>query len=259
MSQLIGPVVCGGVGGSGTRLLALILQELNFFMGKELNQSKDLLLMGRVLPNLRKMLSESNPDTLLKASSFINESLYDVQKIMMDDIDARHYDGWGWKVPPNFFLIEYLNNVFPNAKYIHLIRNGLDMAYSSNSNQLRNWGFFFDIVPSELELEKRKNAFLLKYWVAANNFAISNAEQYMGHNFLLLNFEELCLFPDKSINRICDFLSITVSKEKKKNICNLIIPPGSIGRYKEHDLEVFDESDLKKLKDFGFEGYNYNL
>jgi len=38
------PVAIGGVGGSGTRLIAQCLKELGYFIGSDLNESNDNLL-----------------------------------------------------------------------------------------------------------------------------------------------------------------------------------------------------------------------
>jgi hypothetical protein len=46
-------------------------------------------------------------------------------------------DGWGWKEPNSHIILDCLASRLENMKYIHVIRNGLDMAYSSNQNQLR--------------------------------------------------------------------------------------------------------------------------
>ena len=41
---LTGPVVIGGVGGSGTRVLAEILSLFGFYLGNDLNGAKDNLV-----------------------------------------------------------------------------------------------------------------------------------------------------------------------------------------------------------------------
>lgn len=252
MDNIIGPIICGGVGGSGTRILAQLLEKMDIFMGEDLNQSKDLLLMGKLLPGLRRILNDSNMLGASDVTEFVNKSLFDVQEIMLGGVSEYH-KGWGWKVPPNFFLIEYFNDVFENAKYIHVIRHGLDMAYSENNNQLRNWGFFFGITPSEFELRKNKNTLMLKYWIAANNYAIANANKYMGSNFLLIKFEDICFSPEKIINDLCDFLSISIAGEMRKDLCQIIKPPRTVGRYKKYDVSCFDESDVVEVKKLGFD------
>ena len=47
---------------------------------------------------------------------------------------------WGWKEPNTHVILERMLNSFPQLKYIHVMRNGLDMAYSSNQQQLLLWG-----------------------------------------------------------------------------------------------------------------------
>ena len=42
-NTLPGPIVIGGVGGSGTRVLAEILRSLDIFIGNDLNESLDNL------------------------------------------------------------------------------------------------------------------------------------------------------------------------------------------------------------------------
>src|SRR5262249_24496407 len=50
---------------------------------------------------------------------------------------------WGWKEPNTHVFLDRLQTAFPEMKYIHVMRNGLDMAYSENQNQLKLWGSVF--------------------------------------------------------------------------------------------------------------------
>ena len=61
---------------------------------------------------------------------------------MSDDFNEQKEQtlGWGWKIPGNFYILKQLAERYPNLKYIHSLRNGLDMAFSKNQNQLNNWG-----------------------------------------------------------------------------------------------------------------------
>jgi hypothetical protein len=47
---------------------------------------------------------------------------------------------WGWKEPNTHIVIERLWKRIPELRYIHVVRHGLDMAYSRNQNQLQLWG-----------------------------------------------------------------------------------------------------------------------
>ena len=48
---------------------------------------------------------------------------------------ARHI-GWGWKEPISHIYIEHLAAHFDGLRWIHVMRHGLDMAYSTNQRQL---------------------------------------------------------------------------------------------------------------------------
>ena len=53
------PVAIGGIGGSGTRLIAQCLKELGFYLGGDLNQANDNLWFV-LLFNLENVLSRTS-------------------------------------------------------------------------------------------------------------------------------------------------------------------------------------------------------
>lgn len=46
---------------------------------------------------------------------------------------------WGWKEPNSRMFLPNLKEVFPNMKYVHVIRDGVYMSRSTNRNQLIQW------------------------------------------------------------------------------------------------------------------------
>jgi len=62
MSELFGPpIVVGGLGGSGTRVIALMLERLGFFMGDDLNHAHDNMTLARGFPAMRDAIQELGP------------------------------------------------------------------------------------------------------------------------------------------------------------------------------------------------------
>ena len=60
------PVVVGGVGGSGTRLIAECLKEAGYFMGADINDAKDNLWFTLLFKRLEVLSSsEEEFDTLV--------------------------------------------------------------------------------------------------------------------------------------------------------------------------------------------------
>jgi len=55
------PILIGGVGGSGTRIVTEILKQSGIFMGDSLNVSNDNMQIGNEFPNMRDVIQNSGP------------------------------------------------------------------------------------------------------------------------------------------------------------------------------------------------------
>jgi hypothetical protein len=170
--ELSGPVIIGGVGGSGTRVVAEIINLLGFYIGGDLNPAKDnlwfLMLFKRprwfrrarhdkhkIFTGLR-LLSKA---MLHKTVPGWPELKFLIRAVLEISIFGHNYKGdgrglwpfvrawnmvagqpkmimdqtrWGWKEPNSHIYLEYLAAFFGDIKYIHTIRHGLDMAFIWN-------------------------------------------------------------------------------------------------------------------------------
>lgn len=244
------PVFVGGVGGSGTRVVTEILKQMGIFMGANLNNSNDYLEFSRLGAKLRQLMQESGEATNDEILDHVHSSLDELKCLIfkeMEETPGENYCGWGWKTPPNFIILEHLNSHFDGMKYIHVIRHGLDMAFSSNLNQLKLWGFYFGIDQENMGLHQAA----LKYWIAANKYAIRLAQQLLNDRFLLLKYEDLCLSPDDTISKILKFLD--VKSDKELNVSKLVCSPGTIGRSIGYPIHLFEQADLQEVAQLGFE------
>src|SRR5687768_4843438 len=52
---------------------------------------------------------------------------------------------WGWKEPNSHVFLRQLIDHFPGLRYVHVVRHGLDMAYTRNKTQLEIWGDRFGV------------------------------------------------------------------------------------------------------------------
>ena len=180
-------VFIGGVGGSGTRVVAEIVNKLGIFVGSNLNGALDNLDWpgSRVAPLIRdksRRYEEKFPEMSNAFTSFAN-------KMSSDSANERCTGlAWGTKVPGSFYYLRYLSEIFENMRYIHIVRHGLDMAYSQNHNQFSNWGGYFDILSENDATPK----YLLKYWAHANIHALENCRRWLPNQHLIIKFEDLC-------------------------------------------------------------------
>ncbi len=273
------PVAIGGVGGSGTRLIADILIQMGYYMGDDLNGSTDnlwyTLLFKRqnlwpLKDNLEKyskayklfikIMTESTQLTLEEKQYLQKISHSERLQHTSDWLQERALNAlskkksiqamqpWGWKEPNTHIALPELLNITPNMKYIHVMRHGLDMAYSNNQNQLAFWGQQLLNKNAPLKITP-ENSF--HYWCTVHK-RILDIGQDMGENFLLLNYDDFCLHPKKEVSALEEFLSIKLSPQDLIKIEKLISIPNSLGRYKTESVTGFNDSDLNFLQSLGY-------
>lgn len=269
------PVVIGGVGGSGTRLIAQCLKEVGYFMGHDLNNANDNLWFTLLFKRIEILSSsEKEFDELLEilltgitgAREFTKNHIDLIDGLALKDRDQHPASWlrqrvntllskkpktklsakWGWKEPNSHIVIDRLIDRLENMKYIHVARNGLDMAYSNNQNQLRLWGPHFiresfNITPY----------YSLRYWCITHR-RVLNIGESMRTNFLFLNYDDFCLNPENGIKQLCEFLGLETD-DIVPQIVELIHPPDSIGRFKQYGTNIFAEKDIAYVKSLGFD------
>jgi hypothetical protein len=270
----ISPVAIGGVGGSGTRLIANCLEELNYHIGSDLNKAKDNLWFTLLFKHidildyndeqlkdlLNIFLQGMLTDKPLSEAhiSAVNELVHDnrhlpkeffeerAASLTLSHNNAKKFTNWGWKEPNTHIILDRLISYMPNMKYIHVMRNGLDMAHSANQNQQFLWGKKF--VGDHF---KQTPYYSLKYWCIVHQRLLKIAKP-MGNHFLLLNFDDFCSNPELEIPKLLDFLGAPSDDTMIEKFSSLIKAPASIGRYKEFGTDIFDQDDLCFVESLGF-------
>lgn len=284
------PVAIGGVGGSGTRLIASLLQKAGYYLGDDLNEPLDNLWFTFLLKRRELWPIEQNIPALNQALGIFLNVMTTRMSISENDHELieslrlkprlhhpigwrqkrrdslHHYlhsnppsqTRWGWKEPNSHFLLPYLDQRIKGFKYIHVMRHGLDMAASNNQNQLVYWG------PKLLDLrvERQNVAQSLSFWCKTHQRVIDFGRD-MKERFYLLNFDEFCLSPEEELPKLMGFLGNTdgVSPDKKEGkkedsigpFLEEITIPASTGRRRRYPLEAFNPRDVEYVRSLGFD------
>jgi hypothetical protein len=241
------PIGVGGVGGSGTRLVANLMNTMGVVMAGVVNASRD----NMVWPPFRKLLKEANPRSDEERRQIIFGDLTRFERQMHADFQRRRNSEktWFWKVPTTFFWLEYVAEYFPRMKYVHVIRHGLDMAFTRNVRQFANWAQFFDLSFST----PLHHSDVLAYWIKANQYATSKAIRLLGSRYFLLRFDDICLRPEPTLRELADFLEVPAAALDWDALGQLIAVPPSIGRYKSKDYRgLFTQQMIDAVESFGF-------
>jgi hypothetical protein len=280
-----GPIVIGGMGGSGTRLVAEICSLFGIYLGDDLNIASDnlfytLLFRRRIwfyktyqdqkeinvgLSLLKKLLLKRYLLTprelwfLLYATAdmslhYRDERTWAFKRLFSILRYPRFvnpsFQGWGWKEPNSYLLIQQLSENFGNLKFIHTIRHGLDMAFSKNQRQMKAWGERFGISNPEKEADIPPAS--LKYWLKVNNITAKYGNILGDNHYLQINFDSLCQNPQDTIDDIISFLELKIDPDTYQKALLMPQVPESVGRYKDQDLTQFDPDDLTAVRKFGF-------
>jgi len=283
------PVIIGGIGGSGTRVVAEILSTFGIFMGNDLNGAQDNVLHTLLFKrpawfiknhhnsqqlaiglSLFKKLTLKNERLTLSEISFLIRATasmtcfghnhkkngtgrWAIERLinaLSTTRSKQEYIGWGWKEPNSHLLLNEFPKNFSHFKYIHTTRHGLDMAFSKNQQQLYNWAELYNIkCPSSLKEEPQSS---LKYWLRVHEKIIKTSHSLSDEQFLLLNFDALCSNPEAEILKLIKFLNIEVETTSLQQAIRLPKRPASTGRFLNENLNNFDSSDLDSLSKFGF-------
>ncbi|MBN2166110.1 MAG: sulfotransferase domain-containing protein [Marinilabiliaceae bacterium] len=272
-------IAIGALGGSGTRAVAEVLIQAGFYLGDDLNESNDNLIFTRLFKNpdwfkeasvnqrkkrmdvfekymLFKRLSikdfyvlffaaKTNPTIHSKASFY-----FQITKRLF--CNGKLKTNWGWKEPnTQIYMCEFLD-YFDELKYIHVLRHGLDMAFSNNKQQLNNWGWKYNIVLHGNENDDELANKQLDYWINSTKDIMEKSKKY-NNRFLLINHESFCQNPKYEIDKMLVFSGINISPENVERLYTIPKNTGSNNRYKQMDLSIFDDQKLQFVKDMGFE------
>ena len=151
---------------------------------------------------------------------------------------------WGDKTPMNTLYLDWIGPVFPYSKFVHIIRDGRDVA-SSYLKMGR-----YDTI---LEAVNR--------WINSIELAQSFGSK-IKENYMEIRYEELVTNTESEIQRICDFLNIQydsamldhtkqvgkLGDTDKSHHSNLSKPISSesIGKWKSN-LSESDQESITKL------------
>ena len=268
------PIAIGGVGGSGTRLVAEIVKQLGYFIGDDLNHANDNLLFTLLFKDIELWECTDNDFTtryeLLENIIARGIGPTDTQKKLLNScINEREQHNkewleerankaiknnihttknlWGWKEPNTHIFLPQILKHNHKIKYIHVMRNGLDMAYSKNQNQLKLWGekllgYKPTITPDES----------LKYWIAVHK-KILDLQQLQPEKIIIINYDELSSGSQSEMDKIVQFTGIDVTPKKLSLLQELCIPQNTTARYKNFNNDFVTQEQYHFLKNLGFQ------
>lgn len=197
------PVIVFNKSHSGSRMLARVLDEAGIAMGARLNESWDSLdvlelveyLVTRYYPDYSPLWRPDRPaDTTLER--------------LLTSVFERHLQGvpagrrWGWKLCETVTILPVLDYCFPGATYVHLVRDGRDVAFCDhkapdspfwrkiyfNTDRIRTYGRLRLSAPA---YRRRSHLYNAIHW--SNNVSVGRRFGAMlRERYHEVRYEDLC-------------------------------------------------------------------
>ena len=95
----------------------------------------------------------------------------------LDDPQAM----WGWKAPRTILILPFVHELFAGMRAIHLVRDGRDMAYSRNQQQMRRHA---PLLLNNDHNEASEPVRSIAFWANVNLAAARYGERELGPNYL---------------------------------------------------------------------------
>ncbi len=215
------PVIVIGMHRSGTSLLVRLLGELGVFIGKELDVHDEAWCFKDTNKDLLALAGAhwAKPQAFVKAlrtEGFVARCQELVEASFLRRLasygDATRAAAWGWRDPRNTVTLPIWRERFPDAKVIHVVRNGLDVAMSLHRREVPHW----------LRRSVEKRIFpptigaCYRLWKVYVGLGRSHEKSHPG--WLSVRYEDLLCGPAEELGRIAEFAGIKLADGQAERV-----------------------------------------
>jgi len=178
--------------------------------------------------------------------------LDDLRGVLTDHLQpiAPSPRAWGWKEPRSIYLLPFLHRHLPDLRFLHVVRDGRDMALSANQNQLRKHGEVIGLTGADIDPAVQS----ITLWSWINGVTAAYGRDRMGDAYLRIRLEDLCHDPAAVTATVLAFFGLEADPEV---VSDEVAPPSSLGRWREADpslVAAMTEAAGRTLAELGYGG-----
>ena len=230
-----------GRGHGGTRAISHTLYASGVFMGNCQNRSGDKIPPQKLYDACRVMAKyvkwqgglRWNLDALNDVE--IDPEFIDLVNAYLEDVLLDPAEHKGWKLPETTLIYPWITRMFPDAKYIHWLRDPRDSIISGHkTDDLSDFGIEYP----KTENIRRRRAISWKY-----QYDLMQATP-RPVNCIDVRFEDFVMNQEDTLVKLESFLGIPLGR--------IVLRPESVGRWKtdkeDHDFDFL----LTAMKENGY-------
>lgn len=243
------PLILLGMHRSGTSLMVRLLRDVGVHMGHRLSRdAEDIFFQklnrriynavdvrwGYVAPLIEAMRT---PRFVEQQTELMRRALFSPKHRWAPEPHIVRFFGaplwelfrqgevfpWGWKDPRTTLTFPIWLRIFPRARVVHIVRNGIDVAISTHrrsqkqQRRLRNRVLRFDYCPITLDFE-----YCFNLWEQHVSFILEQRQLIPEGQYLEMRYEDLLVAPAGQLRRIASFIDHQVPERFLRAACERV-------------------------------------
>jgi hypothetical protein len=234
------PVIVFCKSHSGSRLLARLMMAGGIWLGALRNDSED---SAQFLQLVEPLVKAYHPDW----SRFFTQNADEVEALAIQVIDThlvhRPKDApWGWKLCETGYILPFVHRVFPQARFVHLLRDGRDVAFCDHvAPRTPFWSkVYFDTDQisawqgrglSNRAYQRAPHIYNAQHWVNSVRLGRSYGAM-LGAQYIELRYEDMVSAPLRFATELMRRLGIACHPEAFAPLLQTV-RQDSLGKYRQ--------------------------
>jgi hypothetical protein len=243
------PVILLGMHRSGTSLMTRLLVDLGFHMGHRLSRDAESVFFQRLNRRIFRAVGVKWGDVgelldMMDSEAFVERQAHAVETWLLNDrfflsldvgivqffgrdlwevMQLAPFNAWGWKDPRTTLTFPIWLRVFPRARFVHVLRNGIDVAISTHrrslkqKRKLRNRLVPLDFSPATLDFN-----YCFHLWEAHVRFVLDHRVIIPDASYFEIRYERLLQNPGHTLRGLLSFLGHRVPEARLREACRRI-------------------------------------
>jgi len=273
------PIIILGMHRSGTTMVTELLDQLGLFVGTELQGDHEATYFLQLNDTILRRVNGAwdNPAPVLSMLRSAEATEMTLKCLHGDVLSSkiRHFLGlgtylkyrsiekfdkhWGWKDPRTVFTLPMWLNLFPNAKIINILRNGIDVAASLQTREkkmladrVKKFDVRYGRMSSRLKLELAGYRGSARCLELAGGFSLW--EEYVAaaeHNLadipnakMTVRYEDFLADPKKHLADLAAFCELAPTPEQIAGVIGAVDTSRGNAWQSDNVLRQFGESVL---------------
>ncbi len=247
--DIMPPLIVLGMHRSGTSLVVRLLTSIGVHMGHRLSRDAESIFFQKLNRRIysgvgakwgyvaRLIQAMRSQHFLEHQTSAMRAAVFHAKRPLSKEPRISKFFGpgrwktiqthepvhWGWKDPRTTLTFPIWLRVFPQAKILHILRNGIDVAISMHRRSLKQrskiWKRLFplDYCPATLEFD-----YCFRLWEEYVSFVFDHVHLVPDGHYLEIRFEDLLRDSVNELRRIADFTGYQVRDDELNLACRQI-------------------------------------